>query len=81
MRANIEALRWFCGIIRTIIREKPRATIAEALGEGEAYQCTVPQCGKICTNEKCIKAHFTGYHEALLRKDWIAPRCKLIQRF
>jgi uncharacterized C2H2 Zn-finger protein len=69
------------GIIRTIIREKPRATIAEVLGEGEAYQCTVPQCGKIFANEKGIKAHFTGYHGALLQKDWTAPRCKLIQRF
>jgi hypothetical protein len=47
MRANIEALGWFWGIIRTIIREKPRAMIAEVLGEGEAYQCTVAQCGNI----------------------------------
>jgi acid stress-induced BolA-like protein IbaG/YrbA len=60
MRANIEALGWFWGIIRTIIREKPNATMAEVLGEGEAYQCTVPQCGQIFANEKDIKAHFTG---------------------
>jgi hypothetical protein len=56
-------------------------TIAEVLGEGEADQCTVPQCGQIFGNERGIKAHFTGYHGALLQKDWTAPRCKLIQRF
>jgi hypothetical protein len=41
----------------------------------------VPQGGKLFANEKGIKAHFTGYHGALLQKDWTAPRCKLIQRF
>jgi hypothetical protein len=81
MWAKIESLREFCGTIRTIIREKPRATIAEVLGEGESYQCTVPQCGTIFANEKGIKTHFTGHHEALLQKDWTAPRCKLIHRF
>jgi hypothetical protein len=64
-----------------IIREEPKATIAEVLGEGEAYQCTVSQYGQIFANGKGIKAHFTGYHGALLQKDWTAPRCKLIQRF
>jgi hypothetical protein len=64
-----------------IIREKPRATIAEVLGEGEAYQRTMPQCGNIFANEKGIKAHFMRYDGPLLQKDWTAPRCKLIQRF
>jgi hypothetical protein len=68
MRANIEALGWFWGTIRTIIREKPRAMITEILGEGEVYQCMVPQCGQIFANEKGIKIHFTRYHEALLQK-------------
>jgi hypothetical protein len=81
MRANIEALGWFWVIIRTIIREKPRATIAEVLGEGEAYQCTVPQCGTIFANKRGIKAHFTGYHGVLLQQDWTSPKCKQIQRF
>jgi hypothetical protein len=81
MRANIKALGWFWGTIHTMIREKPRAMIAEVLREGEAYQCTVPQCGQIFANERGIKAHFTGYHGALLQKDWTATRCKLIQRF
>jgi hypothetical protein len=64
-----------------IIRNKPMATIAEVLGEGEAYQCTVPQRGNIFANERGINVHFTRYHGALLHKDWTAPRCKLIQRF
>jgi hypothetical protein len=80
MWANIEALGWFWGIIRTIIREKPRATITDVLGEREAYQCTVPQCRQIFANEKGMKTHFTGYHGALLQNHWTAPRCKLIQR-
>jgi hypothetical protein len=78
MRANIEPLGWFWGIFGPIIREKPRATSAEVLGEGQAYQCTVPQCAQICANEKGIKAHFTGYHGALLQKHCTAPRCELI---
>jgi hypothetical protein len=81
MRANIEALGWFWGIIGMIIHEKPRVTIVEVLGEGETYQCRVPQCGQIFANERGINAHFTGYHEALLQTDWTAPRCKQIQRF
>jgi hypothetical protein len=81
MRADIETLGWFWGIIRMIIWEKSRATIAEVLGEGETCQCTAPQCGQISANERGIKAHFTGYHEALLEKDWTTPRCKLIQKF
>jgi hypothetical protein len=81
MWANIEALGWLGGIIRTIIRETPSATIADVLGEGEVHQCTVPQCGKIPENERGIKAHFTGYHGAWLQKDCTAPMCKLIQRF
>jgi hypothetical protein len=80
MGANIEALGWFWGIIRRIIREKPRATMAELLGEGEAYQCTVPHCGTIFANKKDTRAHFTGYHGASLQKNWTAPRCRLIQR-
>jgi hypothetical protein len=35
----------------------------------------------IFANESNIKAHFTGYHGALLQKDWTVQRCKLIQRF
>jgi hypothetical protein len=81
MRANIEALGWFWGTIRTIIRERPRATIAEVLGEGEACQCMVPLCGNTFANEKDIKTHFTRHHGALLQQDWTTPRCKLIQRF
>jgi hypothetical protein len=64
-----------------MIRQKPRATIAEVLGEGEAYQCTVSQCVTIFANERGIKAHFKGYHEVLLPKDWTISMCKLIQRF
>jgi hypothetical protein len=41
----------------------------------------VRQCAQIFANEKGIKAHFMGYHGALLQKDWTTPRCKLIQRF
>jgi hypothetical protein len=59
--ANIEALGWFWNIIRTIIQEDPRATIADILGEGDAYQCTVPHCEHIFANERGIKAYFTGY--------------------
>jgi hypothetical protein len=81
MRADIEALGLFWGIIRTIIREKPKAMIAGVLGAREAYQCTVPQCVTIFGNERGIKAHFTGYHGTLLQKDWTASRCKLVQRF
>jgi hypothetical protein len=81
LQANIEAPGWFWGTIRMIIREKPRVMIAEVVGEGEAYKCTVSQSRKIFANERDIKAHFTGYHRALVQKDWTAPRCKLIQRF
>jgi hypothetical protein len=39
----------------------------------------VPQCENISANERGIKAHFTGYHGALLQYHWTAPKCKLIQ--
>jgi hypothetical protein len=66
MRANIEALGRFWGMIRTMIREKPRATIPEVLGKGEACQCTVPQCVQIAANEIRIKTRFTRCHGALV---------------
>jgi hypothetical protein len=55
--------------------------IAQVLGEGEAYQCSVPQCEQPFVTEKDVKAHLKGYHGILLQKDWTAPMCKLIQRF
>jgi hypothetical protein len=64
MRANIQALAWLWDTIRTIIRERPRATIAEVLGEGEAYQCPVPQHGQILANQKASRpmSHGTMKH-------------------
>jgi hypothetical protein len=64
-----------------MIRGKPRAKIAEVLGEAKDYQCTVSHCGQLFANERGIKAHFTGYRGAFPQRNWTAQRCKLTQRF
>jgi uncharacterized C2H2 Zn-finger protein len=81
LQQNIEALGWFWGTIRTIVEEKKKATIAEVLGEGEIYRCTVPRCGEIFSSEKAIRAHFSRKHGELLQAEWVAPRTRLQQRF
>jgi hypothetical protein len=53
IQMNIEALVWFWGTVRTFVEEKTIATIAEVLGKGEIFRCTVPRCEEIFSSEKC----------------------------
>jgi hypothetical protein len=52
MYATMQALGWFWGSIRTMLRKGEQVTIREAIRKDSVYQCMVLECGKIFPTKK-----------------------------
>jgi hypothetical protein len=81
MAADIEALGWFWGTIRTIIKQNPRTIIGAILGGGSVWECMVQGCGHFFSTEGSIQKHFTKTQGSRTVRGWKAPTRKLTQEW
>jgi hypothetical protein len=56
MAVDIEALGWFWGTIRTIIKQNLRTTIDATLGGGSVWECMVQGCGHFFSRKDPFKS-------------------------
>jgi hypothetical protein len=78
MMIEIKNLGWFWGTIRMMMKQKPTATIAEALGQGEFLECKMDDCHLPFHSEKALHQHFTQGHAAYVVEGWEAKSRRLI---
>jgi hypothetical protein len=81
MANDIEKIEWFWGTIHNVIKSKPGMTIAEALGEGEFWECTVEKCHMPFQSERALRQHLTQAHAALVVEGWEAKSRRLVQKW
>jgi hypothetical protein len=68
--ANIQTLGWFWGNMRTMIKNNPQLTIAEAIGSGKLYQCT--KCQALFSSVENLNKHFAAAHPDRVVEGWVA---------
>jgi hypothetical protein len=78
MANDIKQLGWFWGTIHTMMKLKPKMTIAEALGEGPFWECTMEKCHLPFQSEKALRLHFTQSHAAYAVEGWEARTRQLV---
>jgi hypothetical protein len=81
MTKDVKKLGWFWGAIHTMIKGNPRMTIAEALGPGDFWECTIEGCHKPFQSEKALRQHFTKAHARDTREGWVAASRRLTLRW
>jgi hypothetical protein len=76
MREDIKALGVFWGTIHTLIKNNPRVTIAEVLGQGCFWECRTEGCHRAFDSKKALRTHFSLIHAAYTQEGWEASmRC------
>jgi hypothetical protein len=76
MHKDIKTLGWFWGTIHTILKQNPKMTIAEALGEGQFWECKTENCHQPFPTERSLRQYFTQSHAAYTQEGWeAAARC------
>jgi pyruvate/2-oxoglutarate dehydrogenase complex dihydrolipoamide acyltransferase (E2) component len=76
MHKDIKTLGWFWGTIHTIVKQNPKMTIAEALGEGQFWECKTENSHQPFPTERSLRQHFTESHAAYTQEGWeAAARC------
>jgi hypothetical protein len=63
-----------------MLMAKPTTTIAEALGEGEFWECTMNGCHLSFQSEKALRQRFTEAHATHVVEGWEAKSRRLMQR-
>jgi hypothetical protein len=81
MKADIATLGWFWGIIRTIVRQNPKTTIATTLGQGGVWQCEVEGCGQFFSDPNNTGKHFSIGHGGRTLRGFKPPMRKLTQKW
>jgi hypothetical protein len=61
-----------------MMKSKPKMTIAEALGEGLFWECTMERCHLPFQSEKALRQHFTQAHAAFAVEGWEARSRQLV---
>jgi hypothetical protein len=80
MSRDIQRLGWFWGTMHTMLKANPKMTIAEAIGEGGFWECTMEKCHLPFQSEKALRQHFTQAHAAYTVEGWEAKSRRLIQK-
>jgi 3-dehydroquinate dehydratase len=76
MKEDIKALGVFWGTIHTLIKENPKVTIAEVLGQGCFWECRTEGCHRAFGSKKALRTHFSRSHAAYTQEGWEASmRC------
>jgi hypothetical protein len=79
MFANIKALGWFWGSIRTMTKANAATTMRGGVGEGPVIQCGEEGCGKGSATKTNLTRHFTQDHTGERRNRPIMPHRQLFQ--
>jgi hypothetical protein len=77
MAKDIKALGWFWGTIHAMIKENPRTTIAEVLGQASFFECRMAGCGLPFQTQTALTPHFSQVHAAYTQERWEASSRRL----
>jgi hypothetical protein len=76
VKKDMKTLRWFWGTLHTMLKSNPKMTIAEALGQGQFWECRMQGCHQPFQSQKALGHHFCQAHAAHTQQGWKAPsRC------
>jgi hypothetical protein len=76
---NMKALGWFWGSMRTILRTRPDATIADTLGEGPVFECGEPNCGRMFAKLRNLNQHCGAEHGRAIGSNSVRPSREFFQ--
>jgi hypothetical protein len=62
------------------MKQNPTPTIAEALGQGEIWECTMNDWHLLFQSEKALHQHFTQADAAYVVEGWEVESRRLVQR-
>jgi hypothetical protein len=78
---DIDRFGDFWGTIKTIVRQRPMATIEQVLGKGKVFICGVESCNMPFGSAANLRKHFSHAHGDLAFPDELAPRCLIEQSY
>jgi hypothetical protein len=58
MKKDMNTLGWFWGTLHTMMKSNPKMTIAEALGQGQFWECRMEGCHQPFQSRKALGHHF-----------------------
>jgi hypothetical protein len=74
---DMKRLGWFWGTIRTVLKQRPLMSIAEALGEGTVWKCRQDKCRHLFPSPSALKKHFSSRHATATTQNWDAKTRQL----
>jgi hypothetical protein len=81
MKKDMKTLGWFWGTLHTMMKVDPKMTIAEALGEGQFWECKTEKCHQPFHSRKALAHHFVQAHAKDTREGWEALSRRLTQKW
>jgi hypothetical protein len=81
MTEDIQKLGWFWGTIHPMIKENPKVTIAETLGQGKFWECKMEGCHRAFQSKHALRLHFGQSHAADTHEGWEATTRQLTQKW
>jgi hypothetical protein len=79
MKKDMKTLGWFWGTLRTMMKSHSRMTIAETLGQGQFWECTMEICHQPFQSQKALGHHYCQAHAAHTQEGWKAQSRRLTQ--
>jgi hypothetical protein len=81
LQKDMKTFGWFWGTIHAMMKGNVKMTVAEALGEGEFWECRTGECHQAFQSEKCLRQHFSHTHAAYTQEGWEASSRRLNQKW
>jgi hypothetical protein len=78
MKKEMKTLGWFRGTLHTMIKANPKM-IAEALGQGQFWECKMEGCHQLFQSQKAMGHHFSQAYAAHPKEGWKAQSRRLNQ--
>jgi hypothetical protein len=58
IKKDMRTLGWFWGTLHTMMKADPKRTIAEALSQGQFWECRMEECHQPFQSQKALGHHF-----------------------
>jgi hypothetical protein len=81
MANDSEKPGWFWGTVRTLMKLRLKMTIAEALGQGDFWQCTMDECHLPFQSGRTLRPQGTQAHSAYTIEGYETKSRRLVQRW
>jgi hypothetical protein len=79
MQKDRKVLGWFWGTLHTMMKNNPKISIAEALGQGQFWECRMEGCHQPFQSQKAMGQHFWQIHADHTQEGWKAQTRHLNQ--